>query len=151
MVLFKLSASTLANIIKTISGGCCSSLLACSTLCRASKIAGAGREIGKLSRDWTRELGWQVSQHLLSPVDFTCTFYFGIERVTRDSQRKNYTYIAHCTALSLADNPALLSSVYLHLDWTRSAFLSPLPASATCMCCSHVAQSAPASQTRCTQ
>ena len=49
-----------------------------------------------------------------------------------------------------------MDALCLHLDWTRSAFRlsslsTPLPASATCISCSHVAQSATTSLTRCTQ
>lgn len=54
--------------------------------------------------------------------------------------------------LSPADARCSLSAWLLHLDSAGiSALSTPLPASATCMCCSHVAQSATASKTRCTQ
>lgn len=58
--------NTLANIIKTISGGCRRSefvLLSVSTLCR--RVRSSEQEGDRQTIDWrTRAVGWHVSQHL---------------------------------------------------------------------------------------
>jgi hypothetical protein len=54
-------------------------------------------------------------------------------------------------ASSPADTPALSICLAPSGLGRHFSLSTPLPASATCMCCSHVAQSAATSQTRCTQ
>jgi hypothetical protein len=104
-------------------------------------------EIGKLSKLWDSS-GWQARFTApASSTDFTCMGDDGIVWIFGD-----YTHIVATQSLSRPLSLADTSALYLlGFIWTRPALFSPLPASATCMCCSHVAQSAATSKTRCTQ
>lgn len=128
-------------------------LLSVSTLSRRARSPDQGGRSANYQRSWTRAVGWQVSQHLSLCMDFTSPIedmmlWYG-SSAPLDCKIQNRHTISSSESNSL---PYLSDALGLHLDSAGiSALSTPLPASATCMCCSHVAQSAPVSKTRCTQ